>query len=65
MPIGTIEWQVLTMVTERSTHSDIVRLFGPIEDHLAREILENPASRSLFDHCTRVDLDAVHCPDNL
>ncbi len=40
MPIGTIEWQVLTMVTERSTHSDIVRLFGPIEDHLAREILD-------------------------
>ena len=28
------------MVTERSTHSDIVHLFGPIEDHLAREILD-------------------------
>ena len=40
MPFGTIEWQVLTMVTERSTHSDIVHLFGPIEDHLAREILD-------------------------
>ena len=30
----------MTMVTERSTHSDIVHLFGPIEDHLAREILD-------------------------
>ena len=28
------------MVTERSTHSDIVHLFGPIEDHLTREILD-------------------------
>jgi len=28
------------MVTERSSHSDIVHLFGPIEDHLAREILD-------------------------
>jgi len=28
------------MVTERSTHSDIVHLFGPMEDHLAREILD-------------------------
>ena len=28
------------MVTERSTYSDIVHLFGPIEDHLAREILD-------------------------
>ena len=32
---------------------------------LAREILENRSSRSLFDHCTRVDLDAVHCPEIL
>jgi len=40
MPIGTIERQVFTMVTERSTYSDIVHLFGPIEDHLAREILD-------------------------
>ncbi|MEN8166754.1 MAG: glycoside hydrolase 100 family protein [Pseudomonadota bacterium] len=32
---------------------------------LAREILENPSSRGLFDRCTRVDLDAVHCPDIL
>ena len=32
---------------------------------LAREILENPPSRILFDQCTRVDLDAVHCPDIL
>jgi hypothetical protein len=40
MPIGTIAWQVKTMVTERSTHSDIVHLFGPMEDHLAREILD-------------------------
>jgi len=30
----------MTMVTERSTHADIVHLFGPIEDHLAREILD-------------------------
>lgn len=28
------------MVTERSSYSDIVHLFGPIEDHLAREILD-------------------------
>jgi len=40
MPTGTIEWQVRIMVTERSTYSDIVHLFGPIEDHLAREILD-------------------------
>jgi hypothetical protein len=40
MPIGAIERQVQIMVTERSTHSDIVHLFGPIEDHLAREILD-------------------------
>ena len=40
MPFGAIERQVQTMVTERSTHSDIVHLFGPIEDHLAREILD-------------------------
>jgi len=40
MPIGAIERQVFTMVTERSTYSDIVHLFGPIEDHLAREILD-------------------------
>ena len=40
MPTRTIEWQVHTMVTERTTHSDIVHLFGPIEDHLAREILD-------------------------
>jgi hypothetical protein len=39
MPFGTIEWQVQTMVTETSKHSDIVHLFGPIDDHLAREIL--------------------------
>jgi glycogen debranching enzyme len=30
---------------------------------VAREIFGNPESRSLFDQCTRVDLDAVHCPD--
>ena len=30
---------------------------------VAREILENPEYRVLFDQCTRVDLDAVHCPD--
>jgi glycogen debranching enzyme len=30
---------------------------------VAREILGNPESRALFDLCTRVDLDAVHCPD--
>ena len=30
----------MTRVTERSTHSDIVHLFGPIEDQLAREILD-------------------------
>jgi glycogen debranching enzyme len=30
---------------------------------VAREILDNSDSCSLFDHCTRVDLDAVHCPD--
>jgi hypothetical protein len=40
MPLGTIERQVQTMVTERSSYSDIVHLFGPIEDHLAREILD-------------------------
>ena len=40
MSTGTIEWQVQTMVTETSTYSDIVHLFGPIEDHLAREILD-------------------------
>ena len=40
MSIGTIEWQVQTMVAETSTYSDIVHLFGPIEDHLAREILD-------------------------
>lgn len=28
------------MVTETCTHSDILRLFGPIADHLAREILD-------------------------
>ena len=28
------------MATETSTYSDIVHLFGPIEDHLAREILD-------------------------
>jgi hypothetical protein len=32
---------------------------------LAREIQDNRASRDLFDHCTRVDLDAIHCPDAL
>ena len=32
---------------------------------VAREILESPASRTLFDHCTRVDLDAIHCPEIL
>ena len=40
MPIGTIEWQVQIMVTETSAYSDIVHLFGPIDDHLAREILD-------------------------
>jgi hypothetical protein len=40
MSTGTIEWQVKTMVTETSTYSDIVHLFGPIDDHLAREILD-------------------------
>jgi hypothetical protein len=30
---------------------------------VAREILEKQDSRALFDLCTRVDLDAVHCPD--
>jgi len=40
MPFGAIERQVQTMVTERSSYSDIVHLFGPIEDHLAREILD-------------------------
>jgi len=30
---------------------------------VAREVLEKPASCSLFDNCTRVDLDAMHCPD--
>ena len=30
---------------------------------LAREILEHSDSSTLFDHCTRVDLDAIHCPD--
>jgi glycogen debranching enzyme len=30
---------------------------------VAHEILHNPESRALFDHCTRVDLDSVHCPD--
>jgi len=30
---------------------------------VAREIFGNPESCSLFDQCTRVDLDAVHCPD--
>jgi glycogen debranching enzyme len=30
---------------------------------VAHEILSNPQSRTLFDHCTRVDLDAVHCPE--
>jgi len=30
---------------------------------VAHEILHNPDSRALFDHCTRVDLDSVHCPD--
>lgn len=30
---------------------------------VATEILENPTHRTLFDLCTRVDLDAVHCPD--
>jgi hypothetical protein len=29
---------------------------------VAREILGNPDSRALFDRCTRVDIDAVHCP---
>jgi glycogen debranching enzyme len=29
---------------------------------VAREILENPQSRSLFDRCTRLDLDALYCP---
>jgi hypothetical protein len=28
------------MVTETCTHSDILHLFGPIADHLAREILD-------------------------
>jgi len=28
------------MATATSTHSDIQHLFGPIEDHLAREILD-------------------------
>ena len=28
------------MATQTSTHSDILHLFGPIEDHLAREILD-------------------------
>jgi hypothetical protein len=32
---------------------------------VAWEILKNPASRTLFDQCTRVDLDAEHCPDIL
>jgi hypothetical protein len=40
MPFDAIERQVMTMVTERTTYSDIVHLFGPIEDHLAREILD-------------------------
>ena len=40
MPFGTIEWQVQIMVTETSTYSDIVHLFGPIDDHSAREILD-------------------------
>ncbi|TNF99196.1 MAG: alkaline invertase [Gammaproteobacteria bacterium] len=30
---------------------------------VARQIMDNPGSRTLFDHCTQVDLDAVHCPD--
>jgi glycogen debranching enzyme len=30
---------------------------------LAREILNNPGSHALFERCTRVDLDALHCPD--
>jgi len=40
MPFHATDWQVKTMVTETSTYSDIVHLFGPIEDHLAREILD-------------------------
>jgi len=28
------------MATETCTHSDILHLFGPIADHLAREILD-------------------------
>lgn len=29
---------------------------------LAREIVDNPTSRTLFDQCTRVDLNALYCP---
>ena len=32
---------------------------------LAQEILENPASHRVLEQCTRVDLDALHCPDTL
>jgi hypothetical protein len=43
------------MVTERSTHSDIVHLFGPIEDHLAREILD------LQPTATELEVVAAYC----
>lgn len=29
---------------------------------VARELLENPESRTLFDSYTRLDLDALYCP---
>ena len=30
---------------------------------VAREIMHNPESHALFERCTQVDLDGVHCPD--
>ena len=45
------------LIGRRANYFQVWSVTGLI---VAREILENPDSRELFDRCTRVDIDAVH-----
>jgi hypothetical protein len=45
------------MVTETCTHSDILHLFGPIADHLAREILDLQPPRTSWKSPQRMGPD--------
>ncbi|MDX1696717.1 MAG: glycoside hydrolase 100 family protein [Thiohalobacterales bacterium] len=48
------------LIGRRANYYQVWSVTGYI---VAREILRKQACRTLFDRCTRVDLDAVHCPD--